>query len=151
MKTLMGRRLANSVSAVGSMILFLLFAACSLIMIAVGTCTYARISNNFDGSFSTTAAVRYVTNKIRSGERVEIENHGAGLAVYSGDMVCVIMSDNGDLGERNARAEAYSEYVGGDIIFPGTVIKITEEDGVYIITAISGTNVCTGHCRSKEG
>ncbi|MBP3855318.1 MAG: hypothetical protein IK990_06895 [Ruminiclostridium sp.] len=151
MKTLLGKRLANSVSSVGSMVLFLLFAVCSLIMISVGAVTYSRISDSFNGSFNSSAAVRYVTNKIRSGERVVIENDGAGLAVYSGEMVCVIMTDDGSVGERNAKAEAYREYVAGDIIFPGTTVKIIEEDGFYVITAKSGDNVCMGFCRGKEG
>ena len=47
MKTLRGKRLANSVSAFGSMVLFLIFATCSLIMIAVGASTYSRISDGF--------------------------------------------------------------------------------------------------------
>ena len=149
MKTLLGRRLANSVSSVGSMMLFLLFAACSLIMISVGAATYSRISDSFRGSFSSSAAVRYVTNKIRSGDRVTVEDGGKGLAVYNGDTVCVIMSEDGGIGERNVRAEAYFDYVGGDMIFTDTTLSVTEEDGLYIITAAAAGEVCTGYCRSK--
>ena len=47
------------------MILFVLFAVCSLIIVAAGVSTYKRISDNFDNTFATSAAVSYVTNKIR--------------------------------------------------------------------------------------
>lgn len=150
MKTLIGKKLANSASSIGNMILFLIFAVCSLIMISVGAVTYSRISDGFRSSFSSSAAVRYVTNKIRSGERTVIENDGKGIAVYNGDTVCVIMTDNGNVGERNARTEAYQDYVGGDIIFPRTTVEFKETDGVYMITAVSGNEKCTGYCRIKE-
>lgn len=135
----------------GSMLLFLVFAVLSLIMISVGAATYSRISDGFRSTFSSSAAVRYVTNKIRSGERAVVENGGKGLAVYSGSLVCVIMTDGNGIGERNARADQYIDYTGGDVIFPGTSLSISEKDGLYIITAVSGDEVCTGYCRSKEG
>lgn len=149
MKTLPGRKLANSVSAFGSMVLFLIFASCSLVMIAVGAATYSRISEGFRGSFSSSAAVRYVTNKIRSGDRAVIENDGKGIAVYSGETVCIIMEDGGNIGERNVKAEAYIDYFGGDIIFPDTSLTIGEENGLFVIYARAGDEVCIGYCRSK--
>lgn len=149
MKTFLGRRLANSVSSVGSMMLFLIYAACSLIMIAVGAATYSRISEGFSGTFSSSAAVRYVTNKIRSGDRAVIENDGNGIAVYSGELVCVIMNDGGNIGERNVRSDSYIDYYGGDVIFPETTISVGEQDGMFVICASSGDEVCVGYCRSK--
>lgn len=149
MKTLWGKKLAGSVSSVGSMILFLMFAAFSLVMISVGAATYSRISDSYRDSFSSTAAVRYVTNKIRGGERAVVENNGNGIAVYSGEMVCVIMTDNDNIGERNARASSYVDYAGGDVIFPGTELAIGEHDGVFEIVAISGDDICVGYCKCK--
>ena len=148
MKSLLGRKLANSVNSVGSMILFLLFAACSLVMIAVGAATYSRISDSFSDTFSSSAAVRYVTNKIRSGERAEVGADG-GISVYTGGIVCVISNGDGGVGERNAKADSVDSGVEGDIIFPGTVIEIEESGGLFIITAKSGNDVCTGYCREK--
>lgn len=149
MKTLIGKRLTSSVSSVGSMLLLLIFAVCSLIMIGVGAATYSRISEGSRSSFSSSAAVRYVTNKIRSGDRIVIENGGKGLAVYSGDTVCVIMTDDGGIGERTVSAESYRDYVGGDIIFEKTSLEVTEDNGMYKVTAASDDDVCTVYCRSK--
>jgi len=149
MKTLLGKRLANSVSAFGSMVLFLIFACCSLVMIAVGASTYSRISDGFRSSFSSSAAVRYVTNKIRSGDRAVVENEGKGIAIYSGETVCVIMDDNGSIGERNVKAESYIDYYGGDIIFPDTTLTIGEENGLFVICARAGEEMCIAYCRSK--
>ena len=149
MKTLRGKRLANSVSAFGSMVLFLIFATCSLIMIAVGASTYSRISDGFRESFSSSAAVKYVTNKIRSGDRTVIEENGKGIAIYSGDNVCIIMEDNGSIGERTVKAESYIDYYGGDIIFPDTTLTLGEENGLIAIYSRAGDEVCLGYCRSK--
>ena len=149
MKTLIGKRLAGSVSSVSSMLLFLIFAVCSLIMIGGGASAYSRISDSFRSSFSSSAAVRYVTNKIRSGDSVVIENGGKGLAVYSGNSVCVIMTDEGGIGERTVSAESYRDYYGGDIIFENTSLEVKEEFGMYRVTAVSADDTCTVYCRSR--
>lgn len=150
MRSLLGRKLANSVSSVGSMILFLLFAVCSLIIIAAGVSTYSRISDSFNNTFDSSAAVSYVTNKIRSGERVALSGDGQGLTVYDGEAACVIMNAGGGIAEKNIRASAEPTYTGGDVIFPAARFEITEEEpGLYTISVISGERACTALCRSK--
>ena len=150
MKNLRGRKLADSVSSVGSMILFLLYASCSLIIIAAGASAYSRIDQSFTGTFNASTAVRYVTNKIRGGDSAVIEKDGKGIAVYSGDSVCVIMTDNGGIAERTARTEAYVDFVGGDMIFSDSSLYISEDsEGMYTITVSSGSKSYTAYCRSK--
>ena len=150
MRSLLGKKLADSVSSVGSMILFLLFAACSLIMIAAGASTYARISASFDDTFGSSAAARYVTNKIRSGDSAVIGLDGRAVSVYSGDTVCVISTGSEGVTERVMRAEDTVDYSKGDVIFPGTSLYLTDEgEGLYSMTISSGKSEIKVSCRSK--
>lgn len=150
MRSLLGRKLANSVSSVGSMILFVLFAVCSLIIVAAGVSTYKRISDNFGNTFATSAAVSYVTNKIRSGDSVAVSFDGMGLTVYNGESACVIMNTGGGIAEKNIRATAEPTFVGGDVIFPSARFVVEEEEpGLYSVSVITGERAYTALCRSK--
>ncbi len=151
MKGFKGRRLADSVSSVGSMILFLIFASCSLVIIAAGASTYARISDNVHSTFTASTAVKYVTNKIRGSDRVVVEPDGHGIAVYSGETVCAIMSDGTDIAERSGMAEAYVDYFGGDVIFENSRLLVEDTgDGLYRIAVMSGYEWCESFCRCRE-
>jgi len=150
MRSLVGRKLANSVNSVGSMILFLLFAVCALIMVAAGVSTYSRISDNYRNTFRSSAAVKYVTNKIRGGESVAISEAGEGLTVYNGDTACVIMNTGGGIAEKNIRSDSEVIYAGGDVIFPSAQLSVEpDEDGAYVITVLSGERAYTALCRSR--
>ncbi len=150
MRSLLGRRLANSVNSVGSMILFLLFAVCSLIIVAAGVSTYTRISDNYSHTFSSSAAVRYVTNKIRGADSVVLSGDGKGLIVYNGESACIIMNADTGVAEKTIRATAEPDYSGGDIIFPSVRLIVEEEDGgVYNITVYSGRRAYSALCRSR--
>ena len=132
------------------MILFLLFAVCSLIIVAAGVSTYSRISDNFRNTFSSSAAVSYVTNKIRGGSSVVLGD-GSGLAVYSDETACIIMNTDGGIAEKNIRASAEVTYDGGDVIFPSSKLVIKEEEpGLYSVSVVSGERTYTALCRSKE-
>ncbi len=150
MRSLLGKKLANSVSSVGSMILFLLFAVCSLIIVAAGVSTYSRISDNFNSTFSSSAAVSYVTNKIRGGTGVVIGDGETGLTVYSDETACVIMNSGGGIAEKNIRASADITNTGGDVIFPKTMLVLKEEEpGLFSVSVVSGKRTYTALCRSK--
>lgn len=150
MRSLLGRRLANSVNSVGSMILFLLFAVCSLIIVAAGVSTYTRISDNYRNTFSSSAAVRYVTNKIRGADSVVLSEDWTGLTVYNGESACVIMNTDTGIAEKTIRSSAQVDYTGGDIIFPHVRLIVEDNaDGTYSITVNSGKESYSALCRSK--
>ena len=150
MKSLLGKKLADSVGSAGSMILFLIFASCSLIMIAAGASTYARIAGSFDKTFNYSAAAKYVTNKIRSGDSSTIETGGKAVSISFGDTVCVITSEKDGITEINRRAQDETNAQLGDVIFPGAGMDISERgDGLYSVTISSGGESITVYCRSK--
>lgn len=150
MRSLLGRKLANSVSSVGSMILFLLFAVCSLIIVAAGVSTYSRISDNFKNTFSSSAAVRYVTNKIRGGDSVVLGDKWNGITVMNGESMCVIMNSDKGIAEKNIRSGSEVTYDNGDLIFPAARLIIEEEEpGIYRISVYSGDKVYSSLCRAR--
>ena len=78
------KRLGETVSSAASMTLFLIFAVCCLIIISVAATAYGRISQNYENTFDSTAAVRYITNKIRACGEAEIVSESELLLRDSG-------------------------------------------------------------------
>ena len=66
MRDYKGRNLADTASAVGSMLLFVLFAVCMLMAVAVAADTYGRIKTGYQQSFGTAASIKYISNKLRA-------------------------------------------------------------------------------------
>ncbi len=135
MRNLKIKEKADSVSAFGSMLLFLIFAVCTLLIIVTAAGTYSRISDDFDGLYGGSAALRYVSNKIRSADSAELLDGGNGLALRNGGVVSVIYFEDGELYERSAAADAEPERSGGEPLFALDGISISLEDGLYRITA----------------
>lgn len=138
MKNYKSKDLSDTIGTIGSMLLFLLFAGCMLMMVAAAAGTYSRISNNFDKTFGTTASLRYVSNKIKSAEGAEIIENGSGLVLKSGAAVNVIYFKDGGLYEKTVTSEEDAYPGGGDKIFELSELNITESGGTYKITAALG-------------
>ena len=89
------RRFAETVSSAAGMTLFLIFAVCCLIMITVAASAYKRIDDSYSEVFNSTAAVRYVSNKLHACESAElisdkellIKNGGFSTLIYERDGV----------------------------------------------------------------
>ncbi len=130
-----GRTLADTASAVGSMLLFVLFAICMLMAVAVAADTYSRIKNGYQQSLGAAASMKYVSNKLRSADSVTLLDGGA--AVESGGMFSVIYCDGG-LYEKSSVSGDDISLSGGDRISDIDSMSITEHDGLYEITVVSG-------------
>ncbi len=130
-----GRTMADTASAVGSMLLFVLFAICMLMAVAVAADTYGRIKNGYQQSLGTAASMKYVSNKLRSADSVTLLDSGA--AVENGGMISVIYCDGG-LYEKSAASGDDISPSGGDRISDIDSMSITEHDGLYEITVVSG-------------
>ena len=96
MKKYRNKTLSDTVSTIGSMLLFLMFAGCLLMIIAVAAGTYSRISSNFDKTFGSSASLRYISNKLKSCDSAEIVGQGSGIVLRSDGIFDVIyFGDNG--------------------------------------------------------
>ena len=129
---------ADSVSAAGSMLLFLLFAGCMLIIVAVAAGTYTRISSDFDDTFTKSASLRYISNKLKSADSAEIID-GVGLVLMQDGIKCVIYCSDGGLYENSISADSEPSAQGGDRIFELSSFDVSEENGLYRVTvAVDG-------------
>ncbi len=138
MKKYKSKDLSDTIGTVGSMLLFLLFAGCMLMIVAAAAGTYSRISTNFDKTFGTTASLRYVSNKIKSSESAQIIGDGSGLVLKSGAAVNVIYFKDGGLYEKTVTSEEDASADGGDKIFDLSELNISENGGTYRITTAFG-------------
>lgn len=133
MKSYKSKTLADTASAVGSMLLFLLFAVCMLLAVSVAADTYTRIKSGYQQSFGAVSSIKYISNKLRSGDEVTLLENGKAAAISSDGMTSVIYCRNGELYEKNTLSEDYSAQ-GGDVISKVDEMTITEHDGIYEIT-----------------
>ena len=135
-----GRRGAGKsdiVGTIGSMLLFLVFTVCMLVIIAAAASTYAGISSGFDRSFTGSASLRYLSNKIRGAESYELIEDGTGIAAVNGGITCVMYYSDGGLYEKNVSSEERTA-AGGDKIFDIDGLKITENNGLCEISVSCG-------------
>ncbi len=135
MKKYRNKSLSESIGTVGSMLLFMLFAGCTLMIIAVAAGTYSRISDNFDKTFGASSALRYISNKIKSSENAEIINGGDGIRLESGSITNVICFYDGGLYENSMATDSPNDYK-GERIFELSGLEIASDGGWYKITVV---------------
>lgn len=138
MKNYKSKDLSDTIGTIGSMLLFLLFAGCMLMIVAAAAGTYSRISNNFNKTFGTTASLRYISNKINSAESAEIIENGSGLILKNGAALNVIYFKDNGLFEKTVTSEEDAHPNGGEKIFELSELNISENGGTYRITAAFG-------------
>lgn len=122
------------ISTVGSMLLFLLFTGCLLLMIVVAAGTYSRISTNFDKTFGSSATLRYISNKVKSAESVEIAENGTVLYLTDEGIVDIIYFRGSSLYEKSVAADTEPVPEGGDRIFELGGMNVSEQGNILKIT-----------------
>ena len=133
MKDHRARSMGDTASAVGSMLLFVLFAVCMLMAVAVAADTYSRIKTGYQQSFGTAASIKYISNKLRAAENVTLLEDGSAAAIESAGTVSVIYCGDGGLYEKNT-------VPGGELISAASSLEFSEHDGLYEITVGSGSS-----------
>ncbi len=147
------KRLSETVSSAASMTLFLLFAVCCLIIIAVAASAYGRINENYESSFNSAAAVRYVTNKLRACDKAEIISENELLLINDGYSTVIYCKD-GTVYERVFGKEQTPVSEGGEEMFRAGTLTVTEKDGLISVSASEASNEknsFTAYCRKNEG
>lgn len=134
MKNYKNKSLGDTISTIGSMLLFLLFTGSLLMMIAVAAGTYSRISTNFDKTFGSSASLRYISNKVKSAESVEIAENGTALFIATDGMIDIIYFRNGSLYENSVSDSAEPIAEGGTRIFDLNEMNVSEQGDLIKIT-----------------
>lgn len=146
------KRLSETVSAAGSMVLFLIFTVCCLVIITVAATAYKRISENYDNTFNSAAAVRYVTNKLRSCDGAEILENGV-LLLDNSDFQTIIYEQDGTLYERILPLGSEAVPEGGEAVFSAEGFELSScGDGLAKISATGAEGEkFTAYCRISGG
>lgn len=134
MKNYKNRSLGDMISTVASMLLFLIFAGCLLMIISIAAGTYNRISNNFDKTFGTSATLRYISNKVKNSESAEIVEKGTAVYLRSGELINIIYFENGALYEKNISTDEEPSTGDGDKLFDLGSMNISDNGGLLKIT-----------------
>ena len=134
MKKYKNKSLGDTISTIGSMLLFLLFTGCLLMIIMVAAGTYSRISNNFDKTFGISASLRYMSNKVKSADDTQIAANGKALCMKNGDALDIIYYENGALYEKTTPIDSEPEMSGGSKIFNISNLDVSEHGNLIKIT-----------------
>lgn len=134
MKNYKNRSFGDMISTVASMLLFLIFAGCLLMIISIAAGTYNRISNNFDKTFGSSASLRYISNKIKNSESTEIAEEGTAIYLKSGELMNIIYFENGALYEKSISADEVPSTGDGDKLFDLGNMKISDNGELLKIT-----------------
>jgi len=138
MKAYRSRSLADTVGTAGSMLMFLIFTVCMLIIIAAAASAYSRIVTGFEHTFGVSAPLKYVSGKIRGGGGVSLIEGGKGLSVEDGGIVCVIYSGAEGIYESNLPSGSVPDMSGGELIFGNAALDISDSGDMYVISASYG-------------
>ncbi len=126
-----GSRVLNTAA---SLLLFLIFAVCMLVIIGAGAGIYSRINSGYEATYGSSAAIRYVSNKVRSADSCEIIEDGKGIALNNGNVICVIYSGSDGIYERNMSADSAVAAEGGELVVEAQEMFIKEKEGLYEIS-----------------
>ncbi|MCH5194430.1 MAG: hypothetical protein J1F11_10745 [Oscillospiraceae bacterium] len=152
MNRLGSKQLTETISSAGSMVLFLIFTVSCLIIISVAASAYGRISENYDDTFNSAAAVRYVTNKLRSCESAEVLQNGDIILYFSGYKT-IIYERGGILYERLFPDAAEVTAEGGEAVFHAENYSAElYGNGLISVSASGGGgDLFTAYCRVPDG
>lgn len=144
------RRLAETISSAAGMTLFLIFAVCCLIMITVAASAYKRINDSYGGVFNSTAAVRYVSNKLHACESAELISDKELLIKNSGFSTLIYERD-GVLYERLFPENSEVKAESGERLFAVGDFSV-KKDGKLLSISVIGENgeAFRTLCRIKE-
>ena len=145
------RRRAEIISSAANMTLFLLFAVCCLVMITVAASAYSRINENYGNTFNSTAAVRYITNKIRASESAEIlaENQ---LLLENTGYITLIYQQGGVVYERLFAEGDIVSPEGGEALFQAETLALHNKNGMISVTVTDENgDSFEAYCRKMSG
>lgn len=97
-------------------------------LITVAASAYNRINRSYNDVFNSAAAVRYVTNKLRSCESAELLSDKQ-LLVKNNDFFTLIYEKDGILYERFFPEGAQIKAESGEMLFSVRDFSISCEDG----------------------
>ncbi len=133
-----------------SLILFLIFTVCMLVIIGSGAGIYSRINSGYQATYGSSATIKYISNKIRAADECEINDDGTGIVLKNGNIITVIYSGNDGLYEKSQSAENEIYATGGNLVVEAASMKISLNDELYEISVTCGGNSSSVLLRKGE-
>lgn len=133
MKGTFGASTSRVLNTISSLLLFLVFTVCMLIIIGAAAGTYSRINGGYERIYGSAAAIRYLSNKLRAADEVEILSGGSGVIIESGGICSVIYSRGGGLYEKTVSLDGDKTAAGGDLVIEVASVSITDMGSMYEI------------------
>lgn len=121
----MNSRSSHSVNTVFVLLIFCLFAVCSLFLVLIGANSYRRIVGEMDSNNETRASLSYISNKVHAANGSDVR-----IETLNGQEALVIRSNAGER-EYNTYIYLYDGYLmelytrAGNGFTPGNGDKIT--------------------------
>lgn len=150
MENLKYKGTARVLNTAASLLLFLIFAICMMVIIAAGAGIYSRINSGYELTYGSSAATRYISNKIRASDSSEIIDGGKGIALKNGNILCVIYSGNDGIYEKNTSIDYAVSSEGGELVIKVDGFEIAEADGLYKISVNCGGEISSAFVRKGD-
>ncbi len=133
-----------------SLLLFLIFAICMIVIIGAGAGIYSRITGGYETTYGSSAAIKYVSNKMRASEGCEIIENGKGIVLENGDILTVIYSGSGGIYEKSFSSDSRVSAEGGELVVETDRLYVSDSSGLYEISVTCGGRTLSAFVRKGE-
>ncbi len=133
-----------------SLLLFLVFAICMIVIIGSGAGIYGRINEGYEMTYGSSAAIKYVSNKIRASDSCQLMDGGEGIVLENGSILTVIYNGSGGIYEKSTIADTKITADGGELVVETDSFSVSENDGLYEISVTCGSNTMSAFVRKGD-
>lgn len=133
-----------------SLLLFLVFAVCMIVIIGAGAGIYGRINTGYEMTYGNSAAIKYVSNKIRASDSCQLLDSGNGIVLENGSILTVIYKGSGGIYEKSASADSGISAEGGELVVETDGFSVSEEGSLYEITVTCGGDTMSAFVRKGD-
>ena len=133
-----------------SLLLFLVFAVCMIVIIGAGAGIYGRINTGYEMTYGSSAAIKYVSNKMRASDSCQLLDDGNGIILENVSILTVIYKGSSGIYEKSASSDSGVTPAGGELVVETDGFSISEENGLYVITVTCGGDTMSAFVRKGD-
>lgn len=144
---------AKVVNSAASMLLFLLFTVCALIMVSIASATYSRINKGFEDTFDSSASIKYISNKIKSSVSVTLMgDNQTGLILRQDGYNTLIYFVSGGIYEVSVAEDVVAIPASSDLLFNVSNLTLTDCENNLLKVSVtdSNNNIYETYCQYEN-
>ena len=150
MNSIKYRGTSRVLGTAASLLLFLVFAICMIVIIGAGAGIYSRINTGYEMTYGSSAAIKYVSNKIRASDSCRILDDGNGIVLENGSILTVIYKGGGGIYEKSVFADSIITAEGGELVVETEDFSVSGREGLYEITVTCGSDTTSAFVRKGD-